>query len=516
MSPVDIQLLPGDLLVHGLLDRATGRAPEQVAIRTEHEHVTFAQLHDQMLRCASAIAESAEPGGAVGLAMALDPAFAAVFYGISRAGNVIVTINPLLREAMLAHIFRTAGISVAFVTTELARRLAAVRAELPRLRTLVVLDGPADGDDVSFTDFLAAAPERPVPAPRQDPGAVACIQFTSGTTGAPKGVRLSHRNVVANAVQVAIAHGLDSDTVTVNHIPGYHLMHLNSAVYAGATQVLCRSTDPVAPIELANRYRADRLYGLPFRLARLAVDPRLADLRLDTVAAILSGGSALPSGPAEKLSAHFGIPVLQGYGLAETSPLTHCDRLDRPKRDSVGYPVSGTECRIVHVERRVVLGRRERGEVQVRGPQLMLGYLGQDSTPEIDEDGWFSTGDVGYLDPDGALFLVDRIKDVFKCDNELVSPSEIERVLLLHPMVADCVVIDYPDEFSGAVPYAVVVPKVPEVSETEIAEFVNHRVTSFQQVRHVEFTEHIARSATGKVERRLIREQVLARVTTHG
>jgi long-chain acyl-CoA synthetase len=489
-----------------LLERAADRAPCRVAIRSGRDEVTFGALLADARRCARALTATQPAGAVVGVAMLLDPAFAVAFYGASMAGDVVVTMNPLLREEMLAHIIRTAGISVAFVTADMAARIESVRDQLPGLRALVVFDG--DGH-TSLRAFLAGAPDVPVPVATADPGDVACIHFTSGTTGAPKGVRLSHRNVVANAVQVAIAHELADESVTVNHIPGYHLMHLNSAVVAGATQVLCTDPDPAAPIAAANEHRADRIYGLPVRLARLAGDPRLPGLRLDTVRAILSGGSALPTGPAQTLSTHFGVPVLQGYGLAETSPLTHCDSLDRPKRDSVGYPVIGTECRIVDVERRTVSACGERGEVQVRGPQVMLGYLGQDSP--VGEDGWLSTGDVGYLDADNALFLVDRIKDVFKCDNEMVAPTEIERVLLRHRMVADCVVIDYPDALHGAVPHAVVVPTGPDARDTDVAEFVNARVAPFQRVRQVEFTDRIPRSPTGKVERRAVRQQVLAR-----
>ncbi|MEU9111251.1 class I adenylate-forming enzyme family protein [Streptomyces sp. NPDC048483] len=515
MPPADKHLLPDRVTVDELLRRAAAKDPDRVAIVTERHRLTFAELDAAADRCAAALSGT---DGAVGLAMVLDPAFATAYYGIPRAGNVVVTMNPMLRGHTLEHICRTAEVRTAFLTSAMLEELAPALDRLPQLRTIVVMDGPASvPGTLSFDAFMAAAPAHPAtPGPATAPDEPACIQFTSGSTGAPKGVQLSHRNVVANAVQVAVAHGLDESSLTVNHIPGYHLMHLNSAVYARATQVLCRDADPAASIELANQHKADRLYSLPVWLARLAADPRLPELRLDTVQAVLSGGSALPGGVARTLTEHFGVPVLQGYGMAETSPLTHCDRIDRPKWDSVGYPVTGTECRVVDVDRRTPLRYREKGEVQVRGPQLMLGYLGREHAAEIDEDGWFSTGDIGLIDLEGALFLTDRIKDVFKCDNELVSPTEVERVLVTHPLVADCAVVDFPDRFSGAVPFGLVVlePSHRAADETRaldaIVEYVNAKVAVFQRLQHIRAVPEIPRTATGKIQRRTLREQVRA------
>src|SRR5262249_20308968 len=280
------------------------------------------------------------------------------------------------------HILRASGMRLLFVTPELAERVEPV---LGAIKTV-----PVD------TTFLPGrAPEVPV-----DPGATVCVHFTSGTTGPAKGVRLSHRNLTVNAAQVAGGHGLDHPSVVLNHLPTYHLMHLNSAVFAGATQVLCPGDDTAAAIEAANEHRATRFYSLPVRLLRLADDPRLPELKLATVEAVMSGGSALSPAAATTLSRHFGIPVTQGYGLAETSPLTHTDRIAAPRIGSVGTVVSGTECRIVDLDSRAVLGAGERGEVQLRGPQLMSGYLDPIQPTGIDTDGWLSTGDVGYQDAD--------------------------------------------------------------------------------------------------------------------
>jgi long-chain acyl-CoA synthetase len=319
---------------------------------------------------------------------------------------------------------------------------------------------------------------------------------------------LTHRNLTVNAAQIAAVHRLTGDSVTLNQLPTFHPMHLNSAVWAGASQVLCPTMDPVVGIEAAAAAGAHRYFALPVHLAKLAADERLAGLRLPTVQAIMSGGSALPVPAADRLSSHFGIPVIQGYGLAETSPLTHCDLIDRPEPASVGYPVDGTECRVVDLATGAVLGAGERGEVQVRGPQLMKGNLG--GVPSgIDADGWFRTGDVGVCDADGRLYLVDRIKDVFKCDNWLVSPAEIEQVVRRHPLVSDCAVVDRPEKFSGAVAYGFVVPAQPlaDAGLAELTAELNRDLPYYQRLCRIEAVAALPRSPNGKIERRLLRDR---------
>ncbi|WP_164551805.1 AMP-binding protein [Streptomyces sp. WAC 01529] len=353
-----------------------------------------------------------------------------------------------------------------------------------------------------------------------DPDAVVCVQFTSGTTGRPKAVRLTHRNLTLNATQIAAAHRVDASSVCLNHLPTYHPMHLNSAVAAGATQVLCPAGDPAEAVAAANAHRATHLYSLPVRLIRLAAHPGLGGLTLETVRRIASGGSALPAPAARALTEHFGIPVLQGYGLAETSPLTHSDDPDHPVHGSVGRPLPGTECRVVDVASRAVLAVGEVGEVQLRGPQLMKGYLGGPDGTGLEPDGWLSTGDVGRIADDGRLFLVDRLKDVFKCDNFLVAPSEVEQALNRHPRVADSVVVDLPHEFSGAVAGALVVltgtgegegdDSDPRTALAEIVSEVNEQLPYYQHLQHAEPVAAIPRSGNGKIQRRELRDRLLA------
>ncbi|MCB5165721.1 acyl--CoA ligase [Streptomyces bambusae] len=521
------RLVYPELPLDGLLRRAAVRDPAGRAVRTVNRAgtkstVTFAELDGQADRIASYLEQTCGRRGArIGVANVLDPAFAAAYYGTVRSGNTIVLVNPLIKEAGLFHVLRTAAVEVAFVPTATAELLIKLGDRLPDLRSVVVTDAPdgiVPGDAVPLAVALESAPERSsLPGP-VDLDGDACIQFTTGTTGRPKAVRLTHRNLVANAAQTAAAHDLGSDSVTVNHLPLYHTMHLNSGVFAGACQVLCTDPDPVASVAVAAREEATHYYGLPARLHVLARDERLtgefpAGRRLT---AVLSGGTALSPTAAQALRAALGVPVIQGYGLAELSPLSHCQDRHRPKSGSVGRAVPGTECRIVRLGTGVPLDVYSTGEVQVRGPQVMAGYLDESVPSPVDADGWFATGDVGYLNEDRELFLVDRLGDVFKYDNELVSPTAVERVVGTDPHVAECIVAGWPDPVHGEVVWAGIVlrdPDAPGLLDTvdAVVERANASLSWFEQIRRVEVIDAVPRNHVGKPERRALRQTLRGR-----
>ncbi|WP_372352392.1 class I adenylate-forming enzyme family protein [Streptomyces sp. KL116D] len=521
-----------DFPVDGLLRRAARRDPHGIAIRTATRSVSFAELDAWADRIAAYLDQ--ELGGAagarVGVAGVLDPVFAAAYYGTARSGATVVLVNPLVGEGGLRHVLGTARVEVALVPAATAGLLAKLRAELPALRAVVVTDA-ADGvvpaGTVPLHEALAGAPARPTGTPPADPGAVACVQFTTGTTGRPKGVLLTHRNIVANAKQIALAHRLDTGSVTLNHLPLYHVMHLNSGLYAGACQVLCQDPDPVASLAVAAEAGATHYYGLPARLHALAHDGRLAGAVHPgpQLTAVLSGGSALAPQTATTLRERLGVPVIQGYGMAELSPLTHCQQPDRYRPGMVGGVVPGTECRLVDLTTRRPVDVWSTGEVQVRGPQVMAGYLDGGHETRIDADGWFSTGDVGYLDDDGALRLVDRLADVFKHDNEIVAPSRVEQIIREDPRVADCIVADWPDAEHGALVWAGIIladgaaagsgfpdDAPPGLGILDVLDSITNRanehLAAFEQIRFAEAIDAVPRTPTGKPERRSVRTQL--------
>ncbi|MEZ0095621.1 class I adenylate-forming enzyme family protein [Streptacidiphilus sp. EB129] len=488
-----------------LVRAAAQTVPHRIALRDKDTQLSYAELDAQVSRCAGVVRNHWHAsGGVIALVAALDPAFAVAYYGIVRGGASVAIVNAHLRGENLAHVLRLSGARIAIVTHEMRDRIQEARRWVPELTEVLLTRGDAGGTGAECLEDLVDNHAPVTATPPASADEVACIQFTSGTTGPAKGVQLSHQNLVTNAHQVAKAHRLNGDAVMLNHLPSFHPMHLNAGLAAMATHVLCRSADGADAVDEANNYGATHFYSLPVRLARLAADPRLPGLRLATVRTILSGGSALLPAAAEALSAHFGVAAIQGYGLAETSPLTHGDLPERPTVGSVGPPVEGTECRTVDVDSRQPLPVGERGEVQVRGPQVMRGYLAGVDNP-IDRDGWLSTGDIGYIRYDGVLFLVDRTKDVFKCDNWLVSPSEIEAVLARHSDVADCAVVDVPDPFRGAVAYAFIVPRSPDADLGRVLEEANAGLSDFERLHGIEAVDAIPRSPNGKILRRDLR-----------
>jgi long-chain acyl-CoA synthetase len=498
-APLSYPAVPVD----GLLREAARRWPTRTALGG----VVFAELDASVQRVAAALARLLDgTGHACGVASVLHPDFARAFYAVARSGNYAVTLNPLHREEAVVRALRTTRARLAFLGADMYRRLAPrLVEELPDLRT-VVLVGPL-GERPAGVPVLAdldAGDGGPLPV--VDPESVACVHFTSGTTGEPKGVRLRHRNLVANALQTVQAHGLDATSVTLNHLPLYHLMHLNAGMRAGATQVLHDGEDPVEALRRAVAVGATHYYSLPVRLARLAADPRLRTVPAGRLRGLFSGGSALPAPAAVALRETLGVPVVQGYGLAETSSMTHLDDPAGPRAGSVGPPAADTRCRIVDADTGSALPAGRKGEVQVRGPQVMAGYL--DGSPGVHAGGWLSTGDIGYLDDDGWLYVVDRRGDVFKYDNELVAPTEIERELAALAQVADCAVVDRPDPVHGAVPYALVVLADPRVALAEVVAAANARLAPFQHIRDARAVPQIPRSRLGKIIRRDLRALV--------
>jgi long-chain acyl-CoA synthetase len=494
--------------VDELLRRAARQWPERIAISGRDGPVTFAELDAAADRAAAAIsALAAGPGHRVALATELSAAFAATFYGILRSGNVVVTVNPLYRPERVAATITAADAVVAVLTEPMCQQLVPMLGDLPMVLPLTG-DGP--GGQLSLAALAGTMLATPVSAGQS--GDVACLHFTSGTTGDPKGVLLTHRNLVVNAAQTVQVHRLGPDSVTFNALPAYHLMHLNTAIYSGATQVLYgapalakRGTvaDSVAAATLAG---ATHYYTLPMLLSMLAGDPGLASLQAPGLRGIFCGGSALPAPVAAKLSQQFGIPVIQGYGLAETSSLTHLDRPDDPRPGSVGVPVADTECRIVHVDTRAPQPAGQAGEVEVRGPQIMAGYAG--GAPAVDSGGWLRTGDVGRIDPGGCLYLTDRLKDVFKSGNELISPSELEAVVVRHPAVRDCAVVDRSDPIRGAVPVALLVLAPAAPDPDDIIGYANDQLAPFQHLAGARIVDAIPRTPIGKIARRDLREKV--------
>ncbi|GAA4849818.1 class I adenylate-forming enzyme family protein [Kitasatospora terrestris] len=493
--------------VDGLLARAAAAHPDRAAVVVPDGGVTtFAEAD----RRASGYARGLRAllGGersVVLLSAALIAEFPALYYGIVRAGHVVAPANQLYPAELLEYVLTRSRARAAVVTPAVWQKLAPLRDRLPELEHVLLIGPEQDGVPSVHTLLDGDHPE----LPQADGGfaeQTACVLFTSGSTRMPKPVRLSHRNLLTGAVQLSTAHGQTAESVVLNGLPIYHPMHMNASMRVGATHVLSggEATDALAA---ANRYRASHFYTLPFRLIQLANHPRLAELRLDTVKVVSTGGLPLRPAVLRALAGQFGVPVLQGYGMCESSSLATSDLPTAPRQGSVGRPLAGSRMRIVDLETRAPLAAGAVGEIQLAGPNVMQGYLVEQPEEAVDADGWLSTGDVGRLDADGNLFFLDRVRDVFRSGGELVCPGEIEAVLAERPEVAECAVVDAPDG-EETVPVAFVVTRPGAERSTGLITEVNELLGLHQQLHRAEYLEALPRLPNSKVDRTALRKRV--------
>ena len=431
------------------------------------------------------------------------PEYAVAFHAVAALGGVVTTINP----AYTAH-------EIGFQLENAEARLAVAAAGFEeRVREAGAQDVLVMGEP-SFDDLLTGG-DAPMPD-EADPDDLVALPYSSGTTGLPKGVMLTHRNVVANLCQVReVQHVGEGDTI-IGALPFFHIygmtVIMNQALRTGATIVTMPRFDLGGFLELVERHGVTKAHLVPPIILALAKHPLVDEHDVSTLTWINSGAAPLSAELADTCARRLDCTVVQGYGLTETSPVTHAVPVERAETrpGSIGPAVPGTACRVVDVASGEDLGPGEDGEVWIRGPQVMRGYLGdeQSTADTLDADGWLHTGDIGHADEDGWFYLVDRLKELIKVKGFQVAPAELEAVLLEHPEIADAAVIASPDEEAGEVPKAFVVPADGATLDVEaIKAYVAERVASYKQVRHVELTDEIPKSASGKVLRRVLVER---------
>ena len=361
-----------------------------------------------------------------------------------------------------------------------------------------------------------------MPAPVRVDGAseVAVLQYTGGTTGLPKAAMLSHRNLVANALQCAAWFNVAAQEreVVLASIPYFHVYGMTVAMtyplLAGATVVLETRPDVDEILKLVQKYRPTQFPGVPALYNGINHHPKRAQYDLRSIRICLSGSAPLPMEVAKQFEANTGGSLVEGYGLSETSPVTHANPIRGERRPgSIGLPVPSTDQRVVDLDTGTkVLSPMEEGELCIRGPQVMLGYYHQpEETALVLKDGWFRTGDIAYIDTDGYCFIVDRKKDMINVGGLKVYPREVEEVLFQHPAVADAAVVGVPDPDLGEVVRAFVVTKPgATVTGDELIQFVRERLAHYKAPRFVEFRTALPRSGVQKVLRRELRASAMA------
>jgi acyl-CoA synthetase (AMP-forming)/AMP-acid ligase II len=330
---------------------------------------------------------------------------------------------------------------------------------------------------------------------------------------------LTHRNLVANMVQIR---GLTNtemiafDDCVLGILPFFHiygmLVIMNYSLMVGSTVVTMPRFDLEQFLSLIQQHAVTRLYVVPPIVVALGKHPAVDNYDLSSLRSLFSGAAPLSDELASSVAARLGCDVLQGYGLTETSPVTHVSFSYPEVRSSIGPPLPNTEVRIVDLESGEMLGPGRQGELHIRGPQVMRGYLNSpEATAEtIDSDSWLRTGDLGYFDEQGRFYIVDRVKELIKYNAYQVAPAELEGLLLTHPAVADAAVIPVPDEEHGQIPKAYIVPQ-GQVGADELMKWVAERVAPQKKIRAVEFTDVIPKSASGKILRRQLIERERAR-----
>lgn len=442
------------------------------------------------------------------------PEYAIVFHAAALAGGTVTTLNPTYTVEEIEHQLNDSGARY-LVTIQLFLENAQAAAARSGVDEIFVI-GEADGARSFFELLLADA----IPAQVEiDPAThVVVLPYSSGTTGLPKGVELTHRNLVANLSQTVPAAEVDEDDVILAVLPFFHIygmqVLMNGALFHGAKTVTMPRFDVADFLRTIQDYGVTRIAAVPPIVLALAKHPMVEEFDLSSLVQVGSGAAPLSAEIEQLAAARTGARVVQGYGLTETSPVTHTALPASYKSGSIGVLVSNTEVRVVDPETGEDLDVNEPGELWIRGPQVMRGYFNnpQATAASIDEDGWFKTGDIGMVDEDGSWYITDRLKELIKYKGFQVAPAELEAVLLTHPSVADAAVIGVPDEEAGEVPKAFIVLEPGKYMTLEdIVAHVSEHLAHYKQPREVEFVEEIPKSLSGKILRRLLREREKAR-----
>ena len=486
-----------------LIDGPTGRV------------ITYSELAESISRVAASLAKRGfKKGDVFGILSPNVPEYAIAFHAVASLGGITSPVNPLYTEHEIAHQLKDAGARFLVTVPQFLEKATAAAREAGIEELFVFEMAGAKGDDVNgatpFSSLLESDGDFPKVAinPRED---LVALPYSSGTTGLPKGVMLTHYNLVANMCQMdGLQYFTENDTL-ICVLPLFHIyglvVVLNLGLYQGATIVTVPRFELESFLQLLQDHEVTLAHLVPPIVLALSKNPLVDNYKLPKLKTIFCGAAPLDENLTRACMERLDCDVRQGYGMTETSPVTHSSPADpaQVKFGSVGVPAPNTECKVVDLETGESLGPNKEGEVCVRGPQVMKGYLNRPeaTAATIDAEGWLHTGDIGYADDDGHFFIVDRAKELIKYKGFQVPPAELEALLLTHPCVADAAVIPIPDDEAGEMPKAFVVLK-GEATADELMDFVAERVAPHKKIRLLEFIDKIPKSASGKILRRVL------------
>jgi long-chain acyl-CoA synthetase len=493
------------------LERAARYFGDKPAILFEDRCLTYRDLDAAASRTAHGLAAwGVGAGDRVALCLPNIPAFAIAYEAIQKVGAIAVSVNVTLTTDELAYLLADSGAGVVFTVEAVWPRLAPLAGDGVRRDRVVICEGEVEGL-ATLATFGAGRPDR-LPARELDPAAPAAILYTSGTTGRQKGATLSHGNILSNLYAVnRYMHMGPADRLLVT-LPLFHVaaqnVLMNAGFNAGSTLVLHRRFEAARCAEAIEEHRATIMTGVPtiyISLLEAGVRPEaLASVRL-----YKSAAATMPVEVARRWRDTYGPTLVEGYGLTETSPAATFNHEHEYRPGSVGTPVDLVEMRVVDEEDRDVPAGAW-GEVVVRGPNVMLGYWNRpEETRAAMRGGWFHTGDVGHVDEDGYLYLVDRVKDMINTAGFKIWPREVEEVLYRHPAVAECAVVGVSDAHRGELARAFVVLRRGGASPSaeELDGYCRRHLASYKIPRGWQFVAELPKSASGKILKRVLRER---------
>jgi acyl-CoA synthetase (AMP-forming)/AMP-acid ligase II len=471
---------------------------------------TGAALQDRIRRLAGGLAsEGVGPGSVVAILAPNHPDYVVAFHAAALAGATVTTLNPTYTAPEAAYQLKDSGAGL-LVTIPAFLDTARAAAEGTGVREILTI-GSAEGHR-SLDDVLGPALAAQVPVDLETH--VLALPYSSGTTGLPKGVMLSHRNMVVNVDQALRLLDVQPGEMTVGFLPLFHIygmtVLMNLYLGHGAGLVTMPRFDLQAFLTHVQTHRAERVFIAPPVAIALAKHPLVDQFDLGSLKVIMSAAAPLGAEVGAEVERRLGCTVIQGYGMTELSPITHAAPHGDPRPGSVGVTAPNTATRIVHPETLQDCAPGEEGEVWIRGPQVMLGYLNRpEATAAMIQDGWLRTGDLGVVDADGYLFIRDRLKELIKVKGFQVAPAEVEAQLLGMSGIADAAVIGVPDDEAGERPMAFVVRQPgSDLAEEAIRDTLRQHLASYKVPTRIEFIEAIPKSASGKILRRVLRDRL--------
>ncbi len=540
-----------DILLHDFVERSASDFPNNVAVKmvlrylplgiTIHASLTYRQLQEQVTRFAAALQKlGVQKGDRVAIMLPNTPQFVIAFFGALKAGATVVNTNPTYTPRELEHQLKDSGAETIVLLSPFYERLKSIQDSVPTKRAIITdiqeyVGGLFKGmvaKSLRKENLLVDVPERegvyhwatvmqmgqtytPVDIAPDD---IALFQYTGGTTGVPKAAMLTHRNLVTNAMQVAawmpkLQRGKPK---VMGALPFFHVYGMTVAllfsVYLGGTVIIVPNPRPIDNVmKVIHHERCDIFPGVPTMYTAIINHPEVHKYDLRSVEACISGAMALPVEVQRKFEEITGGRLVEGYGLTEASPVTHCNPIyGKRKAGSIGLPFPNTDARIVDLNTGEPLPVGEVGELCVKGPQVMKGYWNrpEETALTIDEDGWLHTGDIARMDEDGYFYIVDRKKDIIIASGYNIIPREVEEVLYMHPKVLEAVVAGVPDPYRGETVKAYIVLKEGEqATAEEIIEFCRQHLAPYKVPKLVEFRSELPKSQVGKFLRRVLVEE---------